>query len=332
MLRNREFFYLLLCIIPISVITVIVLSFISIQASIVTALALLLILCAIILFMKNRYKKVEQLSSYLRRISDGNFTLDVRDNEEGELSILKNELFKMTKILSENRQLLQEDKLHLMDAISDISHQLKTPLTSMTVMADLLEKDDLPQEKRKEFVHNIQVQLDRIEWLVSSLLKISKIDAGAIQFKKDPIVLHQLLQEIMESFAIPLEVKQLEVSITGDERVTLIGDENWTQEAFINLIKNGIEHSNENGILAIHCDENSLYTEVRIRDNGNGIAKEDLPYIFNRFYKGKQASVGSVGIGLAIAHTIVSKQNGTINVESDESGTEFQIKFYKQII
>lgn len=332
MLRNREFFYLLLCIIPISVITVIVLSFISIQASIVTAIALLLILCAIILFMNIRYKKIEQLSNYLRKISDGNFTLDVRDNEEGELSILKNELFKMTKILSENRQLLQEDKIHLMDAISDISHQLKTPLTSMTVMADLLEQDDLPQEKRKEFVHNIQVQLDRIEWLVSSLLKISKIDAGAIPFKKDPIVLHQLLQEIMESFAIPLEVKQLEVSITGDERITLIGDENWTQEAFINLIKNGIEHSNENGILTIHCDENSLYTEVKIRDNGNGIAKEDLPYIFNRFYKGKQASVGSVGIGLAIAHTIVSEQNGTINVESDESGTEFQIKFYKQII
>lgn len=332
MLRNREFFYLLLGIIVISVMTIFVLSFYSIQASIIAAIAFLLILCSIILFMKIRYKKMEQLSSYLRKISDGNFTLDVRDNEEGELSILKNELFKMTKILSENRQLLQEDKLHLMDAISDISHQLKTPLTSMTVMADLLEQDDLPQEKRKEFVHNIQIQLERIEWLVSSLLKISKIDAGAIHFKKDPIHLKQLLQEIIESFAIPLEVKQLEVSITGDEEIIFVGDRNWTQEALINLIKNCIEHSNENGVLSIHCDENSLYTEVKIRDNGNGIAKEDLPYIFNRFYKGKQASVGSVGIGLAIAHTIVSEQNGTINVDSDESGTEFQIKFYKQII
>src|SRR5699024_5966547 len=145
--------------------------------------------------------------------------------------------------------------------------QLKTPLTSMTVMADLLEQDDLPQEKRKEFVHNIQIQLERIEWLVSSLLKISKIDAGAIHFKKDPIHLKQLLQEIIESFAIPLEVKQLEVSITGDEEIIFVGDRNWTQEALINLIKNCIEHSNENGVLSIHCDENSLYTEVKIRDN-----------------------------------------------------------------
>ena len=137
-----------------------------------------------LLFTKWRYREIEKLSVYLREISSGNDTLDVRDNQEGELSILKNDIYKVTRMLSEHRSLLQRDKLQLTDAISDISHQLKTPLTSMTVMADLLSATDLPPAKRTEFTHHIRIQLERIDWLVSSLLKLSKMDAKTIPFKK----------------------------------------------------------------------------------------------------------------------------------------------------
>jgi len=286
-----------------------------------------------LLFTKWRYREIEKLSVYLREISSGNDTLDVRDNTEGELSILKNDIYKVTRMLSEHRSLLQRDKLQLTDAISDISHQLKTPLTSMTVMADLLSAPDLPPVKRTEFTHHIRIQLERIDWLVSSLLKLSKMDAKTIPFKKDRIPMKNLIQKALEPVMIPMDIKGQTVSIAGKDDVSFVGDFNWTAEAVINILKNGVEHTPEGGAIAISFSENALYTEIVIADNGKGIPKEDLPYIFKRFYKGKNASEGSIGIGLAMAQSIIASQNGVIDVTSDsEKGTQFRIKFYKQVI
>lgn len=333
MLRNREIQVLLTVMAGISLIAILSASFFSVAAGWITLILSCLLITTIILFTKWRYQRIEDLSEYLRRISAGELSLDVRDNREGELSILKNEIYKVTKILSEQRSLLQQDKIQLMNAISDISHQLKTPLTSMTVMADLLGEDHLPQEKRTEFVQNIQTQLERIDWLVSSLLKLSKIDAGAITFKKETVNVKKLINRVLEHFAIPIDVKGICVSLQGEEHVTFQGDENWTTEALINIVKNGIEHTAEGGKLEISFSENPLYTEIMIRDNGKGIVKEDLPYIFQRFYKGKNASDDSVGIGLAMAHSIITSQKGSVDVTSKEGkGTEFHIKFFKQII
>lgn len=333
MLRNREIQMLLLVMGSISITAIIVAAFISSVASAFVIILSILLIGSSLLFTIWRYRELEKLSVYLREISNGNDSLDVRDNQEGELSILKNNIYKVTLMLSEHRSLLQRDKIQLTDAISDISHQLKTPLTSMTVMADLLSDPDLPPAKRTEFTYHIRIQLERIDWLVSSLLKLSKMDAKTIQFKKDPILMKNLIQKALEPVMIPMDIKGQTVSIAGDDDVSFVGDFNWTAEAVINILKNSVEHTPEGGAIAILFSENALFTEIVIADNGKGIPKEDLPYIFKRFYKGKNAGEGSIGIGLAMAHSIIANQNGVIDVTSDsEKGTQFRIKFYKHVI
>ncbi len=288
--------------------------------------------CSLV-FTRWRYREIEKLSGYLRRITSGDYSLDVRDNHEGELSILKSDIYKVTLKLSEHSALLQQDKRKLTNAISDISHQLKTPLTSMMVMADLLGDAKLDDTKRAEFTNNIRIQLERIEWLVSSLLKLSKIDAGTVSFKKDTIYVSELIERVVHPVAVPMDIKQQSLHILGGKEVTFIGDFNWTAEALINILKNCVEHTQEGGDISISFSDNTLFTEIIIEDNGKGIAKEDLPYIFKRFYKGKNASEDSVGIGLAMAHSIVNSQHGDIEVKSKiGEGTKFIIKFYKQVI
>ncbi|EPY03821.1 integral membrane sensor signal transduction histidine kinase [Paenibacillus alvei TS-15] len=333
MLRNREIQILLAVMGTISAAAIVTAAFILPAALALVVILSLLLIGSCLAFTRWRYRELEKLSVYLREISSGNDSLDVRDNQEGELSILKNDIYKVTLMLSEQRSLLQRDKMQLTDAISDISHQLKTPLTSMTVMADLLSSADLPPVKRMEFTHNIRIQLERIDWLVSSLLKLSKMDAKTIQFKKEPVMVKQLIQKALDPVLIPMDIKEQTVSINGDDNVSFIGDFNWTSEALINILKNGVEHTQEGGAIAVSFTENALFTEIVIADNGKGIPKEDLPYIFKRFYKGKHASEGSIGIGLAMAHSIIASQGGVIDVMSDgENGTAFRIKFYKQVI
>ncbi|MEI2400338.1 sensor histidine kinase [Paenibacillus phytohabitans] len=333
MLRNRENQILLLVMGSISLSAIVIAAFISSVTAALVIIVSLLLTGTALLFTKRRYYELEKLSVYLREISSGQASLDPRDNQEGELSILKNDIYKVTRMLSEHRSLLQRDKLQLTDAISDISHQLKTPITSMTVMADLLSAPDLPSLKRTEFTHHIRIQLERIDWLVSSLLKLAKMEAGTIPFKKDRIHMGTLIEKALEPVMIPMDIKGQTVSITGDDNVFFAGDFRWTAEAVINILKNGVEHTPEGGAITITFSDNVLYTEIVIADNGEGIPKEDLPYIFKRFYKGKNANEGSIGIGLAMAHSIIASQNGVIDVTSDSgTGTEFRIKFYKHVI
>lgn len=330
MLRNREILWLFVTMCSISLVAIVISAMMSLPVAVLTCITSALLITCSLVFTRWRYTEIENLSSYLRQISNGNYTLDVRDNHEGELSILKNDIYKVTLMLSEHSALLQHDKVQLTNAISDISHQLKTPLTSMTVMADLLSEPELPPEKRTEFTRNIRIQLERIGWLVSSLLKFSKIDAGTVQFKKDPISVRTLFQKSLEPVLIPMDIKEQTVSIKGDDAVFFLGDLNWTAEAVINILKNCVEHTPEGGEISISFAENALYTEVIIADNGKGIPKEELPYVFQRFYKGKNASEDSVGIGLALSHSIITSQNGDINIKSEKGmGTQFHIKFHK---
>lgn len=330
MLRNREIRYFILIMSAISLAAIAAAALVSLIATVIIAVASVLLLACSLLFTRWRYGELEKLSRYLRQISSGDYSLDVRDNQEGELSILKNDIYKMTLMLSENSLMLQQDKIQLTDAISDISHQLKTPLTSMMMMADLLNDADLPIAKRMEFTRNIRIQLERIEWLVSSLLKLSKIDAGTVPFRKERIEVDKLIGKALEPVLIPIDIKALTVSIKQEDNVSLIGDLNWTAEALINILKNSVEHTQEGGSIDITLSENALFTEITIADNGAGIARGELPYIFKRFYKGKHAGEGSIGIGLAMAHSIITSQNGDIEVKSEQGkGTMFRIKFYK---
>lgn len=312
---------------------VIMSSFISSKAAILLFIISSLMIACSLFFTNWRYDEIKKLSGYLRQISSGDYSLDVRDNYEGELSILKNDIYKVTAMLAEQSSFLQQDKIQLTNAISDISHQLKTPLTSMMIMTDLLRDSKLPIKKRAEFTHNIRIQLERIEWLVSSLLKLSKIDAGTAYFKREHVLVKKLIAKALDPLGIPMEIKEQSVCVTGEDSVSFIGDLNWTTEAFINILKNCVEHTPKGGSITISFSENLLFTELIINDNGVGIAKEDLPYIFKRFYKGKNATEGNIGIGLAMAHSIITNQKGDIEVTSEkDKGTQFRIKFYKQFL
>jgi len=330
-LRNKEIRILLFLLIGVSVTGTFLVFIINPMAGLITFIVSFLIIYLALLFTLKRYKEIEDLSGYLRDISNGNYSMDIRDNEEGELSILKNEIYKVTLMLSKQGEYLKKDKEALADALSDISHQLKTPLTSMMVMIDLLREEKLEAEKRIEFTKNIETQLKRMEWLLTSLLKLSKIDAGTVSFKKDKVLVGELIKKALNPLLIPMEIKEQKLFIDGKENTSFIGDINWTTEAIVNILKNCIEHTKNEGIISIFYDENPLYTEIKIKDNGIGIEKEDLPYIFKRFYKGKNASDESVGIGLAMAKSIITNQNGDLSVKSKKSeGTEFSIKFYKE--
>lgn len=283
-------------------------------------------------FTLYRYRQIERLSTYLKRIRQGEHSLDIRDNEEGELSILKNEIFKVTNMLSEYNEKLKNDKIVLADYIADISHQLKTPLTSMMVMIDLLKDENLPPEKRKQFISQISSQLKRIEWLVSSLLTISKLDAGVIEMKPTKVVARDLINAALEPILISLEIREITYEISGEDTV-IYCDEYWTREAVLNILKNCMEHTGAGGRLDIEVSDNPLYSEIKISDTGVGIAREDLPHIFTRFYRGKNTSKNSVGIGLSMSRSIIRNQGGDITVQSQlGEGSEFCVRMYKTVV
>ena len=280
-------------------------------------------------YTMRRYRQMEKLSDYLKRIGRGDYSLDIRDNVEGELSILKNEIYKVTTRLREQAEYNVREKYYLADALSDISHQLKTPLTSMMVMTDLLKEEGLPPDKREEFTDTIRAQLIRIEWLVTSLLKLSRLDAGTIVLESRPVPAAEVIGRAAQHLLIPMELKGIEFEVQGEENVTFPGDLSWSAEAFANILKNCMEHTPPGGRIRVMYEENHLYTVISVEDNGEGIAAEDLPHIFERFYKGKNAGADSVGIGLAMAYEIFAKEQGKIDVTSKEGeGTRFRVKFY----
>ena len=215
--------------------------------------------------------------------------------------------------------------------MADISHQLKTPLTSLMVMNDLLQEEE-NEEKRREFIKTQSSQLDRMNWLIQTLLKLSKLDAGTIELKKEDVAAEELIEEAVKPFAIQFDIRNMKLK-TDITKAMIRCDKNWTVEALQNIIKNCMEHMDEGGVLSVATNDTNIYSEIVIRDTGCGIAKEDLSHVFERFYKGKNAGKDSVGIGLALSKSIVEGQQGEILVNSEEGiGTKFVIKLYKTII
>lgn len=281
-------------------------------------------------FLKMQYSRINELTAYASRINSGDYSLDIRDNREGEISLLKNEIYKITTALREQAESLQREKTALADSLADISHQLKTPLTSLFVLTDLLD-DEQPAEVKAGFLERIRAQLQRVEWLVTSLLKLSKLDAGAVTLKKEEVSVEELIETALQPLQIPLEIKRQQLSIHGQPGARFKGDLAWTAEALLNIVKNCIEHTPERGSITISYSENPIYTEIIVSDNGPGVDAADLPYIFNRFYKGKNAGDDSVGIGLAMSRAIIARQGGEINVASPGGrGTTFTIRFYNR--
>lgn len=281
--------------------------------------------------IKKRNDKINELNNYLSLMCSGNFDLDIMDNSEGEMSILKNNLYKIMTLLKTQNEQLNTDKLYLADSLADISHQLKTPLTSMMVMSDLL-KDEKNEDKRNEFLSIIEVQLDKMKWLITNLLKISKLDAGTTEFKHEKFNISPVLEKSLKPFYVTCDIREIEIDNEIND-FEFVGDDNWTGEAIENIIKNCIEHTENNGKLRFFSERTNVYNSLFIQDNGCGISKEDLPHIFERFYHGKNSSSESVGIGLALAKTVLEKENGDIIVKSElGKGSIFELRFYKAIV
>ncbi len=294
-------------------------------------ISILIVLIVNILFILKIYKKIRNIDIYLNKVLQGNYNLDIIDYNEGDISNLKNDIYKITVMLKKQANDLKKEKKYLEDTLSDISHQIKTPLTSMYVINDLLVEDVLNETQKQEMLVKNKNQLERIEWLVTSLLNMSMMDSGTIKFKKEKVNVLNLINEALEPLKIPIEIKNLELEVLKDPNIFITADYKWTKEALINIIKNAYEHTDK-GKITISFTDNPIYTEISIKDSGCGIRKKDLPHIFERFYKTNSKS-NSIGIGLNLALKIIQKQNGNILVESKiNKGTTFKIQIYKNII
>lgn len=317
-----------------SILTVVLSIICAFFSKICAVLCLTLGIILIIIFTvvtKRRYKNLNDLNDYLSLVCKGIYDMNIDNNTEGELSILKNNLYKVITLLQSQNEYLKNDKLYLADSIADISHQLKTPLTSMMVMCELLENEENP-DKRQEFVSVINNQLSKMKWLITNILKISKLDADATEFKRDEVSILRVLDESLKPFVLTAELKNIAIQ-NGANDFVFNGDESWTVEAVSNIVKNCLEHTNDGGKIIIASDSTNLYNKLTISDNGCGIAEEDLPHIFERFYHGKNSSKDSVGIGLALAKTVFEKENASVTVESEQGrGSVFEIRFYKSVV
>lgn len=282
-----------------------------------------------LLYNKKKDKTLKEITRYIEEINKRNYKLDIEDNTEDELSILKNEIYKTTVMLKEVAENSKEDKIKLKDSLSDISHQLKTPLTSIMISLDnMLDNKNMDEKTRIGFIKEIKREVTNLNFLVSALLKLSKFDANTIHFINKEENIRDIIVSAIQNVAGLCDLKDIEIYTKGNEEDKILCDFKWQVEAITNILKNCIEHSKEGSTIEIEYEENNVYTVVKISDNGSGIDEEDLPHIFERFYKGKNSVNDSVGIGLALAKSIIEQNNGYISAESkEEVGTTFTIKY-----
>lgn len=290
-----------------------------------------LIILIFYLYDKNKSKKIKEITKMISKINNRQFDIDINDFNEGELSILKNEISKTTTMLRQVADNSVKDKLNLKDSLGDISHQLKTPLTSITIMIDnILDSPDMDEKTRKKFLINIKREILNINFLVMSLLKLSKFDANVVKFNKESVYLKDIIIESIKNVSMIKELKNITIKVSGDDNIKLLCDFKWQVESITNIFKNSIEHTSEYGTVEVNYSENKLYTRILIKDNGKGIDSDDLPHIFDRFYKGENGSDDSFGIGLSLSKTIIEKEGGSITVKSTPNiGTIFTIKYLK---
>ena len=291
---------------------------------------ILIIYLFFIINKSKRNKKINKIIELISSINRRNFDIDIEEYTEDELSGLKQEIYKTSLMLRSEADNQLKDKLNLKDSLSDISHQLKTPLTSITIMIDnILDNDDIDTKTRRKFLINIKREIININFLVQNLLKLSKFDANVIKFNKEDVLIKNIVDEAIKKVSALSELKGISIKVSGDKNATINCDFMWEVEAISNIIKNSIEHIGNDGFVEINYTKNKAYSRILIRDNGVGIDSEDLPHIFDRFYKGKNTNRDSVGIGLALSKSIIEKDNGSISVKSTPNiGTIFTIKFF----
>lgn len=291
-----------------------------------------------VIFHVRQEKKIKSLIKYLANVQNYLELPELKEFKEGNLAILQSEIYKMVAILQEQSGIAKKERTYLVDMLSDISHQVKTPLSAITIMVDLLHDENLPEEKRVEYVGKIQTQVNKITWLIRNLLTLSQLEANVLSLKKEDVKVQDIVNQVFCSLEVLADVREVELVCETSENQTdginatslsMTCDRAWTTEAIMNIVKNCVEHTAPGGKVSVEYSQHNLATTIIIRDNGCGITSEDLPYIFDRFYKGANPSENSVGIGLSMAKQILLKQNGNVTAKSVVGeGTEFTVKLY----
>lgn len=281
-----------------------------------------------LVYQKRCVKQTDKLIDYLTGVQD-NLNLPAPESFcEGNFGILESEIYKVVALIKESYSRELSQKKYMADMFLDISHQLKTPLTAISIMTEILENPSVSEEQKNECLLKIGTQINRIRWLVKNILVLSQLEASVLELKKEKVRLSEMMNHISEVFEIMAEVKNVNLHISCPDDIYITCDSHWTNEAVSNILKNCIEHTDEGGKVEVIITQNAVYSDIIIRDNGEGISAEHLPHIFERFYK-VSASSESVGIGLALSRQIIVQQQGTINVKSEPGkGTEFEIRFY----
>ncbi len=301
-------------------------------AGVLTAVLSVCFLVVHVLFFQRRQQKIAELSDVIDHILHGEETVSVDAHTEGELSILENEIAKMTVRLREQADRLVSEKERLSTAIEDICHQLRTPLTSMSLSVEILRNQSGTEDRRQMALQEIRRSIDRIRWEVESLLKISKIDAGTALFKGDPVSVQALIEQAASSLLIPMELRDQHFTVeVSDEHFT--GDLLWSVEALGNLLKNAVEHTPDGGEIHVAAVETPIFTEIVVSDNGPGFEASEIPSLFDRYFRGSNSSGESIGVGLALARMIITAQNGTISASNNPGGgAHFTVRFYKSVV
>lgn len=293
----------------------------------------LLYILLYLIFTGKRYRQIENLTIQLDAVLHEEASNLLEDCREGELAILHSELEKLLLRLREQSEQLQMDKIFLAEALADISHQMKTPLTSIRLILERLNEPELEIAERRKMIREIIAFIERIDWLVYALLKMSRLDAGAVQLGKEKILVRRLIQKAMEPLAISMDIRGILWECDITDEISFLGDPDWSEEALTNILKNCMEYTPEGGRIIVTARDNAIYTGLTIRDTGSDIPAEDLPHLFERFYRGSHPSGNGIGIGLSLAQRIIQSQNGTIRVSNHaEGGPVFEIRFYKSVI
>ncbi len=280
-------------------------------------------------FTRARYRSIARISDQIDLVLHNADHLYIGESDEGELSILQSEITKMTLRIREQNDALKKEKEHLADSLADIAHQLRTPLTSVNLILSLLENNP-DENERKSLIRETKELFDQMDWLLTSLLKLSRLDAGIVVFQCGPIDAGDLIRAALRPFLIPMDLHSIDVKTDVPKGIVLSGDSGWLSEAIQNILKNCMESAGENGKIEIACTDNPLYTEIIIHDSGSGFEKEDLPRLFDRFYRGKNPNAAGYGIGLALCKSIITRQDGSITAKNaPEGGAVFSIRFPK---
>ena len=291
------------------------------------------IIALLIIYIRYNHKKendIKDIIKCIEQINKKNYELQIDSISEDELSILKNEIYKTTIMLKESAENSNKDKLNLKKSLEDISHQLKTPLTSILVMLDnIIEDSDMDINIRNDFIRDIKRNVVNINFLVQALLKLSKFDANTVHFIKQENDLKTIIKESIKNVSSLCDLRNINIEFNAKDKSKIVCDAKWQIEAITNIIKNAVDHSKNNSTVTINLSNNNVYSMIEIIDKGEGISKKDISHIFERFYKGENATSDSIGIGLALAKTIIEEDKGTISLESNKLGTKFIIKYFK---